>query len=123
MGPGEKAMTIRHPEAFRAGANDDGRRERCNPRLAAAWILAAFGLLVAGLVSGTLLYSWRRDLGWIPLLISFAGYIAAFRRAMLFWDCDIDRSWRTYLWIDGGKSPRRGADPAVGPNRPVRALR
>jgi hypothetical protein len=77
-----------------------------------AWILAAFGLLLAGVAGGTALYAWRSDIGWTVPIAGFAAYLFAFRRGMILWNPEIDRTWRQYLWVKPGVNPRKDApDP------------
>ena len=71
-----------------------------SPRRGVSWILAAIGLLVAGLVGGTLMFAWRPDWMWPFPLAGFIGYVLAFRRGMIRWNPNIDRTWRRYFWLD-----------------------
>src|ERR1700752_3821043 len=65
-----------------------------------AWFLLAFVFLAAGLVGGTILYGWRPDWAWPFPVAGFVGYVLAFRRGLLLWNPNIDRTWRQYLWLD-----------------------
>ena len=58
------------------------------------WILAAFGLLFAGLAGGIALKASSSDIGWTLPLAGFGGYLLAFRRGMILWNPKIDGSWR-----------------------------
>jgi len=73
-----------------------------------AWFLAAFGLLLAGVVFGAALSTAKSDFHWFPPVAGFVGYLLAFRRGMVMSNPRIDESWR--------HSPRRGAAPAAPPN-------
>ena len=79
---------------------------------ALAWILASFGFLVVGVAGGTALYAWRADLGWTVPLACFAAYLLAFRRGILLWNPEIDRTRRDYLWVRPPADLRKdGRDP------------
>lgn len=83
-----------------------------------SWMLGAFGLLVVGLAGGTIFYTWSKDFAWPFPAACFIGYILAFRRGMMLWNPEIDRTWRHYLWIkpvDGGVESRRGIDRGQEP--------
>jgi hypothetical protein len=90
-----------------------------NRRRGVSWILASFGFLVVGLAGGTIMLAWMPDWVWPFPLTGFIGYILAFRRGMLLWNPNIDRSWRRYLWLDrdtaaeeGRPENGRGNDPS-----------
>jgi MFS family permease len=82
-----------------------------NPRRAVYWILTAFGFLVAGLAGGTVLFAWRPDWVWPFPVAGFIGYVLAFRRGMLLWNPNVDRTWRQYLWLDSDSASRE--EPAA----------
>jgi len=73
-----------------------------------AWFLAAFGLLLAGVILGAALPTAKSNIHWLPSVAGFIGYLLAFRRGMVLRNPRIDESWR--------HSPRRGAAPATPPN-------
>ena len=71
-----------------------GTGRPADARHAAAWLLAAFGFLAAGLAGGAALAAWRPDIGWTAPLAGFAAYLLAFRRGMILWNPKLDRTWR-----------------------------
>ena len=76
------------------------------------WILAAFGLLFAGLAGGTALGASRSDIGWTVPLAGFAGYLLAFRRGMILWNPKIDGSWRrSFRATPPAGDPKNSWDP------------
>ena len=85
-----------------------------------AWILASFGFLVVGLAGGTALYAWRADLGWTVPLACFAAYLLAFRRGMVLWNPEIDRTWRDSLRV---RPPAQSRKDAWNPEATLRLPR
>jgi hypothetical protein len=79
--------------------NDSANVSAAKLQRPVVWIVVAFGFLAAGLAGGTLLYAWKPDLAWTVPVVCFAGYILAFRRGLLLWNPEIDRTWRQYMWI------------------------
>ena len=57
---------------------------------------------------------------WPFPTVGFVGYILAFRRGMLQWNPNIDRTWRQYLWLgrttasEDSPPANGGVDPAKG---------
>lgn len=93
-----------------------------NPERAAIWVLASFGLLVAGLAGGALALAWRPLWAWPFPAAGFLGYLLAFRRGMLLLDPGIDSSWRHHAWIEHGPGPghvrtSHGGGVRENPNR------
>jgi MFS family permease len=92
-----------------------GQQRKCATGI--AWIVAAFGFLVAGLVGGTVVFAWRPDWVWPFPVAGFIGYVLAFRRGMLLWNPNIDRTWRQYFWLDRDTASQDG-QPGSGRNDP-----
>lgn len=98
------------------------------PRRGIIWILAAFGVLIAGLAGGTILFAWRSAWAGVVPLAAFLGYILAFRRGLLLWNPNIDRTWRVYLWLDRNTASQEGpatngADDSSGGANNLRIVR
>ena len=109
---------------------DGGSTPRAGDGSSLLWFLVAFGFLAAGLVGGTIVFAWRPDWMWPFPTVGFVGYIFAFRRGMLLWDPEIDRTWRQYLWLGSdtvseyGRAAADGAeDPSGAARRPRPKLR
>jgi hypothetical protein len=66
---------------------------------AAAWIVIAFGLLVAGLMAGAIV--GIRVGSWIIPFGGFVGYVLAFRQGLLAWS----RGGIDGIWRDGFRAP------------------
>jgi MFS family permease len=64
------------------------------------WFLVGFGFLAAGLVGGTIMFAWRPAWVWPFPVAGFVGYVLAFRRGLLLWNPNIDRTWREYVCLD-----------------------
>lgn len=88
-----------------------------NPRMGLFRILAALGFLGAGLVGGTITLAWRPDWAWPFPVAGFIGYVLVFRRGMLLWNPNIDRTWRQSFWLDRDTAPENG-QPANGMDDP-----
>lgn len=104
------------------------RAAAANPRRGGSWILAAFLSLVAGLVGGTIMLAGRPDWAWPVPAAGFIGYVFAFRRGMLLWNPNSDRTWREYLWLDRDHAseagqPANGGDDPSGQAKSLRVAR
>lgn len=66
-----------------------------------AWIIAAIGFLVAGVLTGAVLGQRAGD--WALPVAGFVGYVLAFRRGMLARDAD-------KIWRDQGDEEDREAE-------------
>jgi hypothetical protein len=93
---------------------------RPHARHAVAWLLAAFGFLAAGVAGGAALSTWTTSIGWTVPLAGFAAYLMAFRRGMILWNPEIDRTWRQYLRVKPGASVR---EDTADPEATIRLLR
>jgi hypothetical protein len=93
---------------------DSGGGHAAGSRRGIAWILVAFGFLVVGLVGGTVAFAWKREWAWVFPVVSFLCYVLAFRRGMLLWNPNIDRTWRRYLWLEREMIAEDEETPPIG---------
>jgi hypothetical protein len=98
-----------------------------NRRRGVSWVLVSVGFLVVGLVGGTIMLARMPDWVWPFPPAGFIGYILAFRRGMLLWNPNIDRTWRQYLWLDHAAfedgRPANGRDGPSGGEGDLRVVR
>jgi hypothetical protein len=111
---------MNHRDRIGRVGSEPASEPRPNAGRALAWILAAFGFLLAGVADGSVLYAQGSVAGWTVPVAGFVAYLLAFRRGMILWNPRIDRTWRQYLWLEPGESARKDARD---PDATIRLLR